>query len=317
LNQVFDESATKLSTAFITIDCDIGISLCKKYDVNSFPTLRLLERTKQGEEMKTTRYRGPRRIQDIQSFIKKRELPFLSEIKDLESDIRHIDSIVFVAYLASSNKDLLETYTAVAQKHHHDFVFGYTTNPTFTTDVGKTSAPSIICYRNLDADTLVLSAPFTFSDVENFIATAKNSHIKSFRERDIETFMQPSKLTVYIFTSPSLPSDTSLRHTLTPLAQTYSQFVIFAIVDLSRYPDMPANFGIKEMQGDTALSVHAPGNDQIFKYAQGKKIERGVVEDMLVTILQGRAVDGQVFGEGAGNEDDGGEGEIEGGHDEL
>jgi protein disulfide-isomerase A1 len=317
LNQVFDESATKLSTAFITIDCDIGISLCKKYDVNSFPTLRLLERTKQDEEIKTIRYRGPRSIQDIQSFVKKRELPFLSEIKDSESDIRRIDSIVFVAYLVSSNKDLLETYTAIAQKHHHDFVFGYTSDPSFTTDVGKVSTPSIVCYRNLDGDNVSLQGTFTFNDVEEFIATAKNSYIKSFRERDIETFMQPSKLTVYIFTSPSLPSHTTLRHTLTPLAQKYSQFVVFAIVDLSRYPDMPANFGIKEMQGDTALLVHAPGNDQIFKYAQGKKIERGVVEDMLVTILQGRAVDGQVFGEGAGNEDDGEEGEIEGGHDEL
>jgi protein disulfide-isomerase A1 len=318
LNQVFEQSATDLSTPFITIDCDIGISLCKKYDINSFPTMRLLERypDREDKEMKTTRYRGPRSVQAIQSFIKKRELPILSEIKDSETDIRSIDSIVFVAYLLPTDTDLLTTYTAIAQKHHLDFVFAYTTNPAFTSDVGKVSAPSIVCYRNLDNDTLHLSGRFTTGDIENFLLAAKKSAIKDFREKDVEVFMQRDKLTVYIFTSST--SHKAIRHELTPTAQQYEKYVVFAIVDLARYPDMPANFGIENMKGGTAMVVHAPGNDQIFRYEQGKKIERGGVEDMLVTILEGRAVDGQIFGEDSEDLNDGeDQAEAEGGHDEL
>jgi hypothetical protein len=72
------------------------------------------------------------------------------------------------------------------------------------------------------------------------------------------------------------------------------------------------------MKGGTAMVVHAPGNDQIFRYEQGKKIERGGVEDMLVTILEGRAVDGQIFGEDSEDLNDGeDQAEAEGGHDEL
>lgn len=275
--------------------------------------MRLLERNQESKEMQTTRYRGPRTLQAISSFIKKRELPVLSHIKDQAADIRHIDSIVFVAYIAPRDTDLLITYTAIAQKYHLNSVFGYTTNASFA-DVGKVQVPSIICHRNLDGDNVILSGAFTFADVEKFISAAQNSYIKNFREKDVEMFMQRDKLTVYIFTSSTSHKD--IRHELTPASQRYEKYVVFAIVDLARYKDMPANFGM-EMEGSTALVVHAPGNDHIFKYMPGKKFERSVVEDMLVTILEGRAVDGQVFGQGAEDLDDGGEDEVEAGHDEL
>lgn len=45
-----------------------------------------------------------------------------------------------------------------------------------------------------------------------------------------------------------------------------------------------------------ALAVHAPMNDNVFTYSQGRKIVAEVVENMLLTILQGEATSGQVFG---------------------
>lgn len=77
---------------------------------------------------------------------------------------------------------------------------------------------------------------------------------------------------------------------------------------------MARNFGVVVDEGEEevqpAVVVHAPVNGNIFTHKRGKKIEVNGVEEMLVTILQGKARNGQVFGE----QDEGGAG---GGHDEL
>lgn len=59
---------------------------------------------------------------------------------------------------------------------------------------------------------------------------------------------------------------------------------------------MAENFGIRQDFAFPALAVHAPLNDNVFLYQEGEIIKVDVVEDMLVTILQGKARRGQVFG---------------------
>jgi hypothetical protein len=61
---------------------------------------------------------------------------------------------------------------------------------------------------------------------------------------------------------------------------------------------MARNFGLLE---DTfpSLAVHAPMNDHVFAYRQDRSITASSVEAMLTTILQGKAVSGQIFGDEA------------------
>jgi hypothetical protein len=59
---------------------------------------------------------------------------------------------------------------------------------------------------------------------------------------------------------------------------------------------MAQNFGLEVEKGFPALVVHAPMNDNVFVYRQGRRIEKGLVEGMLTTVLQGKAKSGEVFG---------------------
>jgi protein disulfide-isomerase A1 len=111
--------------------------------------------------------------------------------------------------------------------------------------------------------------------------------------------MQKDKLTVYIFASTSTSAKT-LRHKLTPLAKKFAKYVIFGVADAVEYAPMAQNFGLMVEKGFPALVVHAPVNDNVFVYQQGRKIERGSVEAMLTTVLQGKATSNQVFGSEAG-----------------
>ena len=82
---------------------------------------------------------------------------------------------------------------------------------------------------------------------------------------------------------------------------------------------MAKNFGLVD-NAFPALVVHAPMNDNVFIYMQGRKVMSSMVEEMLMTILQGQAMSGQVFGENAPDMEESEPREVESGtaqHDEL
>lgn len=308
-NDIFHQASKNASTPFVTVDCDQTHPLCLSYDVNSYPTIRHFKRLQNGMA-EQTRYRGPRTPKALLSFLKKRELPILTQLQDGEESFRQIDDIVFLAILDEADKVHLDTYSALAHKHHLDYVFAYTTDPLIAKRE-EARAPTVICHRNNDGDTITLSGAFTQADVEDLVRKSRDSVIKEFREKDMETFMQRDKLTVYLFTRSAEVTQT-LRHELVDVAKKLDKYVTFAMVDVGRYPEMPANFGT-EMGGEVGVVVHAPMNDNLFFWGMGRDVERDGVEDMLMTILEGRAVGGQVFGEGAENT----EGGVREGRDEL
>lgn len=107
-----------------------------------------------------------------------------------------------------------------------------------------------------------------------------------------------------------------MRHELTPIAKKYEQYVTFGVADAYEYGPMATNFGLVNDRFP-ALAVHAPMNDNVFIYLQGRKIVATVVETMLLMILQGEATSGQVFGnEAPGLADEEGE-KRPNRHDEL
>lgn len=105
---------------------------------------------------------------------------------------------------------------------------------------------------------------------------------------------QPGKLTVYIFATTD-DEATSLRRELTPVAKKFDKYVTFGVADAVEYSPMAKNFGLTSNMFP-ALAVHAPMNDNVFTYHQGRRILAPLVEAMLTTVLQAKAANGQVFG---------------------
>lgn len=90
----------------------------------------------------------------------------------------------------------------------------------------------------------------------------------------------------------------ALRKELTPLAKKFEKYVTFGVVDAAEYAPMAKSFGLRDDKFP-ALAVHAPMNDNVFSYRQGRQIQASTVLAMLTTILQAKGTSGQVFGEDA------------------
>ncbi|CAO2658601.1 Nn.00g063240.m01.CDS01 [Neocucurbitaria sp. VM-36] len=295
-HEIFAKAATNVSTPLATIDCDRETELCNEQDINVYPTIRLLA-INEGHELQVIRYRGRRTKNAIRSFVRRHELPVLSHIQayDIQA-FKTIDDIVVIAYLRPDEEELLRTFRYVAEGHD-EYVFGFVTDAAIA-DAEDVAMSSIVCYKNLDGDHRSLGGHFSEADVESFLKTASKYAVKEFKERDVEDFMLPGKLTTYIFTT-SEEDATTIRHELTPLANKYEKFVTFAIASTREYALMAKNFGINMGLAFPTLVVHAPMNDDVFSYQQGKEVVAGIVEAMLTTILHGKATSGQVFGDEA------------------
>ncbi|KAJ4294628.1 hypothetical protein N0V90_008319 [Kalmusia sp. IMI 367209] len=290
---VLKETAEIVETPMVLIDCDAEAELCREHDVNEYPVMRLFKQN-QGEEMEVKRYRGRKTKRGIQSFVTKHQLPTLTHIepKDLGM-FKKIDDVVIVAYLPPDQDERLEVFRSIAINHHEDFVFGYVTDLK-SAEKERVEISTIVCYKNSDHDNKVLKGYLTEADVDNFLETATKTLIGEFSERNMELYMTPGKLAAYIFATTE-DEATSMRYELTPVAKRFAQYVTFGVADAFEYGPMAKNFGLVH-NIFPALAIHAPINDNVFIYLQGREIVASTVEAMLMTILQGKATSGQVFG---------------------
>lgn len=318
---IFNAADANSSTKFLTIDCNADPEICNDADINAYPTIRLIEKSE--DITRTIRYRGPRTKRAIKAFVKKHELPLVSHVhqEEIENFKEFGDLIVLATLPADGNEALLDVLADVAIDHE-EFLFGFTSATTTST-----STASITVFKS-DADHRTYTGPFSVSALSTFVKDATPSVIKTFREKDLEVFMQRDKLTLYIFapnpspTSHEVPTEfeaedtvIAIKKNLTPLAKKFSKHVTFAIADSTKHSEMAENFFARPNTPSSAsdrkrkapmVVLHAPMNDNVFFYAQGREIEERGVEEMLMTILQGKAKDGEVFGDEAGD-----------GHDEL
>ncbi|KAF2256452.1 hypothetical protein BU26DRAFT_574581 [Trematosphaeria pertusa] len=294
--------------------CDEEKELCGSYDVNAYPAVRLFKKNG-GKDVEVTRYRGRRTKRAIRSFVTKHEIPTVTHIEpENVGAFKATDDIVIMAYLRPDQEALLEVFRTVASKHHADYVFGYVTDMP-TADAEGLAMPSIVCYKNTDGDNKVMNGHFSEADVGKFLETATRTVIGEFNERNMDVYMAADKLAAYIFAATDNEAN-ALRWELTPVAKKFDKYVTFGVADAVEYAPMAESFGLSERKFP-ALAVHAPMNDNVFIYRQGKRIMASVVEAMLTTILQAKAGSGQVFGSDAPEMEGEVTQDMRKGHDEL
>ena len=200
--QIFHQTMQKLAhdqhvkTKLHLVDCDVKKELCKLYDVNEYPAIRLFKAGRcadNGIVMK--RYRGRKTIHGIKSFLRKHENAIISEVGSEEelSDFKKLDDVVIVAFLSGNWDEATEAFYFISEKHHESFIFGYTSDEQSAKKEGV-PVPSIVCYKNTDGDHKVLTGPFTKASIEKFLATAPALVMGEFSERNMEAYLAVSRL---------------------------------------------------------------------------------------------------------------------------
>jgi len=159
--------------------------------------------------------------------------------KDNHDEFKDADKIVAIAYVSSTSDAPAPSFSATAEKHRDDFLFGITTDPEAIAAAGVT-APAIVLYRKFDEPKLdfpnhVPSA--TVQEIETFIQENAIALVDEVDTDNYQAYANSGLPLAYLFVEPTDESKADHVAYLRPLAKEYKGKINFVTIDASRFGD--------------------------------------------------------------------------------
>jgi protein disulfide-isomerase A1 len=186
-------------------------------------------------------------------------------------EFQKADKIVAVAYLSSPTEEPAAEYSATAEKHRDDFLFGLTTDKDAIAEAGVT-VPAIVVYRRFDEPRVeypypVLSAKV--KDIEEWIQDLSIPIIDELGRDNYDAYAHSSKPLAYLFLDPADEKKEEYISAFKPVAQQYKAKMNFVWIDAVTYADHAKALNLQETKWP-GFVIHSLGNQLKYPYDQSK-----------------------------------------------
>ncbi|KAA1466410.1 protein disulfide isomerase [Dentipellis sp. KUC8613] len=242
----YEEAATTLKEKNIKlakVNCVDEANLCQEHGVQGYPTLKVF---RNGEP---TDYTGPRKADGIVSYMVKQSLPAVSEVTVANHDeFKTADKIVAVAYLASSTQAPAAAFSAAANKHRDDYLFGLTTDEAAISAAGVTP-PAIVLYRAFDEPSTVYPYPVpsaSLEDLEQWIQELSIPILDEVNAENYGTYAHSGKPLAYLFLDPSDTKKDDYIKLVSPIAASHKGHINFVWIDAIKFGDHAKALNLNE-----------------------------------------------------------------------
>ena len=112
-----------------------------------------------------TDYSGPRQTEGIVSYMIKQSLPAVTDVTgDKHDEFTRADKIVAVLYTGSKTEVPAPEFSATADKHRDNWLFGHATDEE-ASNIAGVIPPSLVLYRSFDEPRLVYPYPIASANV--------------------------------------------------------------------------------------------------------------------------------------------------------
>jgi protein disulfide-isomerase A1 len=186
-----------------------------------------------------TEYTGPRKADGIISYMTKQALPAVSEVTAANHDeFKVADKIVAVAYLPSTTSAPAPEFSAAAEKHRDDYLFGLVTDKSAIPE--GVTVPSIVLYRKFDEEKTVFPYPVadaTNDEITNWIKELSVPIVDEVGAENYAVYAQSGKPLAYLFLDPEDPKKEEHIAALRPVASKFRGKVNFVWIDSVKFGD--------------------------------------------------------------------------------
>ncbi|KAG1755646.1 thioredoxin-like protein [Suillus lakei] len=259
----YEEAATALKAKDIKIakvDCVDQADLCQSHGVQGYPTLKVF---RNGEP---TDYSGPRKADGIISYMIKQSLPAVSDVTASNlNEFQNADKIVVLAYVSSTTKAPAPEFSATADKHRDEYLFGITSDAAAIAAAGVTP-PAIVVYRNFDEH--VTEYPYPPSAVT---------------VAEMEGWLQ--QLSVPILGEVNGETYAMYAGSAKPLA--YLAKINFVWIDATKFGDHAKALNLAEPKWPSFV-IQSLDDQLKYPYDQSKPVEAEAVSAMVAEYLDGK-----------------------------
>ncbi|KAI8964803.1 hypothetical protein F5Y11DRAFT_345255 [Daldinia sp. FL1419] len=259
--------------SLISVDCASATSLCKEFDVVSYPALRFFD-----GHGKMTSYRGPRRASSILSYLKRAVRPAVTVLDSKNTaSFQSSDDHTVVARINPKDQHIKVLYDTLASQYRDRLSFG---------SVKTDKATTVACYNNRDGQQFTISDLTSINALPRLVESCLEPVIGEFTRANEMKYLQADKSLVFYF-SPSSTEREAYVAAMRSVAKIYKEYLSFVTVDANEYGDLAAPLGLVP-GAFPALSVQNPMFGKVFPYPRGREITPEAIGAFLMDISQGK-----------------------------
>ena len=147
--------------------------------------------------------------------------------------------MVLIAYLSSSTEAPGPEFSATAEKHRDDYLFGYSTDKDAIAAAGVTP-PAVVLYRKFDEPKIEYTSHVssaTIKELESFLDDHKIPLVDEVGADNYQVYAQSTLPLAYLFLDPTDSSKDEHIESLRPIAAKYKGQVNFVWIDAIKFGD--------------------------------------------------------------------------------
>ena len=236
-----------------------------------------------------TEYGGPRQTEGIVSYMTKQSLPAVTEVTgDKHYEFTHADKIVAVLYTGSKTDAPAPEFSATANKHRDDWLFGHSTDVNAANIAGVTP-PTLVLYRSFDDPQLVYPYPVvsaSVADIEQWISDLSIPYLDEVGPSNYAVYAESGKPLAYLFLDPSEESKEEHIKLFKPISEKFHDKVNFVWIDAIQFGDHAKALNLHESKWP-AFVIQDLKKQLKYPYSQDQGLDVGKVEEMIESYLSG------------------------------
>lgn len=181
--------------------------------------------------------------------LSRQSLPAVSEVTAANhEEFKKADKLVVVAYLASGTEAPAPEFSATAEKHRDDYLFGSTTDETVIQAAGVTP-PAVVVYRSYDEPRSEYPYPVpsaTTKDLEDWLQELAIPVIDEVSGDNYAIYAQSPKPLAYLFIDPTTEQKEAQIASIKTVAQKFKSKMNFVWIDAVKFGDHAKALNLQE-----------------------------------------------------------------------
>ncbi|SCZ94372.1 BZ3500_MvSof-1268-A1-R1_Chr12-2g03854 [Microbotryum saponariae] len=237
----YDEASdilAKHGVVLAKVDCTVEADLCSSHGVSGYPTLKIFRKGESSD------YGGTRKTAGIVSHMKKQLLPAISDVTaSTHDEFSKADKLVFIAYIAEDDKTSKEVFTAFAESHRDDYLFGLSHD---AEKVAGVTPPAVVLYKTFDEGRNDFTDKFSSQALDAF---AKEHTVPILDEISPDNFAMYAEAGIplaYIFIPDDHEKRSEITKSIEPIAREHQGKINFVWIDATKFADHAKSLNLLE-----------------------------------------------------------------------
>ncbi|GAB1195297.1 hypothetical protein APSETT444_004555 [Aspergillus pseudonomiae] len=277
----YEQAATELkekNIPLVKVDCTEEEALCRDQGVEGYPTLKIFRGL---DSVKP--YQGARQTEAIVSYMVKQSLPAVSPVtpENLE-EIKTMDKIVVIGYIASDDQAANEIFTSFAESQRDNYLFAATSDASVAKTEGV-KQPSIVLYKDFDEKKATYDGEIEQDALLSWVKTASTPLVGELGPETYSGYITAGIPLAYIFAETKEERE-KFTEEFKSIAEKHKGSINIVTIDAKLYGAHAGNLNLDPSKFP-AFAIQDPEKNAKYPYDQSKEVKAKDIGKFIQDVL--------------------------------